>query len=352
MITCKIAYLNKPEDLIVKEVILPDLKPDQVLVKLKAAGICGSDVECYKGESGEGRYDIAPYTPGHEWAGEVVEAGKDVTIVKPGDKVTGDCVLNCFYCTNCKNGLMPSACLNMREAGFRPDSPGGWGEYLILEHYFIHKLPEDWTYEMGALVEPFSIGYFGLWGNNGYVDASDNVVIFGAGSIGLCTLMAAKASRAKTILVEPLPKRQEFARRIGVDHIVDPSREDVEARVMEYTDGAGGNVVIEASGNDKAIASIFDVAAHSARVRLIGHSIGRKIPVEIGKTIWKTLLITGSGGVRNFMPRTITFMDRIKDEFNFTDLISDRYSFDKLHTAMKKALEDKANAFKVMLLFD
>ena len=121
---------------------------------------------------------------------------------------------------------------------------------------------------------------------------------------------------------------------------------------MEYTNGVGGNLVIEASGNDNAIASLFDVAAHSARVRLIGHSIGRKVPVEIGKTIWKTLLITGSGGVRNFMPRTITFMDRIKDEFNFTDLISDRYFFDQLHVAMNKAIEDKANAFKVMLTFD
>ena len=351
MTTCKIAFLNKPKDLVVKKVLLPKLKPDQVLVKLKAAGICGSDVECYEGKSGEGRYDIAPYTPGHEWAGKVKEVGSDVTIVKPGDKVTGDCVLNCFYCTNCKSGLMPSACLNMREAGFRPDSPGGWGEYLILEHYFLHKLPDDWTYEMGALVEPFSIGYFGLWGNNGYLDASDNVVIFGAGSIGLCALMAAKASRAKIIQVEPFPRRQDFAKRIGADHIIDPNKEDVEAKVAEYTNGAGGSVVIEASGNDNAISSIFDVAAHSARVRLVGHSIGRKVPVEIGKTIWKTLLITGSGGVRNFMPRTITFMDRIKDEFKFTDLISDRYSFADLHLAVKKAIEDKANAFKVMLNF-
>ncbi len=352
MITAKIAYLNKPKDLIVKEETLPDLKPDQVLIKLRAAGICGSDVECYEGKSPEGRYDIAPYTPGHEWAGEVVEAGMDVNIVKPGDKVTGDCVLHCGYCINCKNGLMPSACLNMREVGFRPDSPGGWGEYLILEHHYVHKIPPSWTYEEGALVEPFSIGYFSIWGNNGYVDASDNVVIFGAGSIGLCTLMVAKASRAKVIQVEPLSKRQEFAKRIGADYIIDPSKENIEAKVMEYTGGVGGNVVIEASGNDQAIAAIFDVAAHSARVRLVGHSIGRKIPLEIGKTLWKTLLITGSGGVRSFLPRTINFMDRIRSDFNFTDLISHRYPFDNLHEALKKAVKDTADAFKVMLTFD
>ena len=352
MTICKIAFLNKPGDLVVKEVTLPALRSDQVLVKLKAAGICGSDVECYEGNSAEGRYDIAPYTPGHEWSGQVMEVGNDVTIVKAGDKVTGDCVLHCGYCINCKSGLMPSACLNMREAGFRPDSPGGWGEYLILEHHYIHKLPDDWTYEMGALVEPFSIGYFGLWGNNGYVDASDNVIIFGAGSIGLCALMVAKASKAKVIHVEPLPNRQKFAKKIGADHIIDPFKENVVKKVADYTEGVGGNVVIEASGNDKAITAIFDVAANSARVRLIGHSIGRKIPVEIGKIIWKTLLITGSGGVRSFMPRTITFMDRIKDEFNFTDLISHKYPFKDLKKAVKKAIEDKANAFKIILTFD
>lgn len=129
----KIAFLHKPGDLRIQEVELPDLKPDQVLVKLKACGICGSDVECFEGRSAEGRYDIAPYTPGHEWAGIVEEIGTEVSTLRIGDKVTGDCVLNCGYCRNCKNGLMPSACLSMREVGFRPDSPGGMGEYLILE---------------------------------------------------------------------------------------------------------------------------------------------------------------------------------------------------------------------------
>ena len=246
---------------------------------------------------------------------------------------------------------MPSACLNMREAGFRPDSPGGWGEYLIMKHHYMHRLPDDWTYEEGALVEPFSVGYFGLWGNNGYVDASDNVVIFGAGPIGLSALIAAKASRAKVIQVELLENRMALAKKFGANHIINPAKEDVEKKVMEYTDGIGGNVVIEASGNNKAIADIFDIAAHSARVRLIGHSVGRKVPVEIGKTIWRTLLITGAGGIKNFFPRTITFMDRIRNEFNFTDLISHRYPFEKLHEAIKKAVEDKAGAIKVMLNF-
>ena len=80
---------------------------------LKACGICGSDVECFEGKSAEGRYDLSPYTPGHEWAGEVAEIGSEVKYLKFGHKVTGDCVMPCFVCRNCKDGLMPSACLDM-----------------------------------------------------------------------------------------------------------------------------------------------------------------------------------------------------------------------------------------------
>ena len=107
----KIAFLHGPRDLRVEEVDVPQLKPNQVLIKVGACGICGSDVECFEGKSGEGRYDLGPYTPGHEWGGEIADIGSDVTTLKPGYKVTGDCVMHCGVCRNCQNGLMPSACL-------------------------------------------------------------------------------------------------------------------------------------------------------------------------------------------------------------------------------------------------
>ena len=352
MIKAKISYINKPGDLEVKEVELPDPRGVEVLVKIKASGICGSDVECYEGKSAEGRFDLGPYTMGHEWAGEVVQIGSEVKNVKVGDKVTGDCVLACGYCLNCRNGLMPSACLNMREAGFRPDSPGGMGEYLLLEQQYIHKFPDDWSYEEGALIEPVSIGYFAVWGNNGYIDPSEDVVIFGAGPIGLSALIVAKAAHARVILIEPLKNRQEMAKKFGADHIIDPGNCDPVKEIMKITDGFGGNLVVEASGNDKAIAMAFDVTAHSARLRLTGHSVGRKIAVELGKTIWKTLLITGSGGVKTFLPRTIVFMDRLRKEVNFTDLITHRYSFDKIKEAFEEAITNKPGAVKVMVLME
>ena len=123
------------------KVEIPELRPNDILIKLKACGICGSDVECYEGLSAEGRYDIAPYTPGHEWAGQAVKVGSAVTSIKPGDKVVGDCVLPCNNCANCKDGKIRQLAEYAQWA--LPDS-GGWGEYMVLEGNTL-QIPDDWT---------------------------------------------------------------------------------------------------------------------------------------------------------------------------------------------------------------
>lgn len=347
-----IAFMHGPKDLRIEEVELPELQPNQILVKTKACGICGSDVHCFLGESAEGRYDIAPYTPGHEVGGLVVKAGSEVSTLKEGDKVTADCVLACGVCQNCKDGLMPSACLNFRELGFRPDSPGGFGEYFIIEEAYAHKIPDDWSYDMGAWVETFSIGYFGIWGNGGYIDASDYALVMGAGPVGLSAAMVCKTSGAKTIVADPNPVRREFALKYGADVVLDPTAPDYYDQVKKVTDGHGPSVIAEASGSNPALQAIFDIAGHSCRVNLIGHSIGRKVPVEIGKTIWSTLKIKGSGGTKDWAQRTIRFMSAIKDKYDFDGLNSHHIPFKDLDKGMDLAVNHPEEAFKVMLTFD
>jgi threonine dehydrogenase-like Zn-dependent dehydrogenase len=347
-----IAFLHGPNDLRIEQVEVPKLRSDQVLVRPKAVGICGSDVECYLGHSAEGRYDIAPYTPGHEWSGEIVDLGSDVTTLQVGDQVTSDCVLPDHVSREAKWGRMPSAVPNFREVGFRPDSPGAMGEYMVIEEEFAHRFPDDWSFEEGAWIENFSVGYFGLWGNDGWVDASDDVVIIGAGPVGFSALAVAKSAGAKAIVVEPIAERRKKADGFGADVTIDPGAGDLSDRIFAETDGAGASVVVECSGTDAGIASCFDIAGHSGRLRFIGHSIGRKVPAELGKVIWKTLSITGAGGTKNFMPRTIKFMSRVRDEFDMTKLISHRYPFEQIHEAFKTAIEQPQQALKVMLHLD
>lgn len=348
---CKQAFMYGPYDLRIETVELPLLKPDQVLIKLRACGICQSDVECFEGKSKEGRYDLGPYTPGHEWVGTVVEVGSECTSVKVGNKVVGDCVLPCHKCANCKDGKMSSACLNMREVGFRPDSPGGFGEYMILEEAYTHVIPDDWDDEVGIFVENFNVGYWGVWGNGCNPDASDDCVIIGGGPIGCSAAMVCATSGATVIVADPVASRRENAMKYGATYTVDPSAGDVEEQIKALTNGRGASVVIECSGNDAGIASLFDIAGHSARVGVVGHSIGRKVPVEIGKTIWKTLTIRGSGGTTNWFPRTIRFMSKIKDKYDFKALVSHYYKFEDLAAAMAMA-QNKEVARKVMLTFD
>ena len=232
---------------------------------------------------------------------------------------------------------MPSACLNMREIGFRPDSPGGFGEYMVLEEAYTHKIPDDWSYELGAWVETFNVGYWGVWGNECSPDASDDVAIIGGGPIGLTAAMVCKTSGAKVIVIDPIPARRENALKYGADVCVDPTACNVEEELKRLTDGRGPSVVIECSGNDVGIASLFDIAGHSARVGVVGHSIGRKVPVEIGKTIWKTLQLSGSGGTKTWFPRTIRFLSRIRDNYDFAALNTHHFDFDQMLEAMEFA---------------
>jgi threonine dehydrogenase-like Zn-dependent dehydrogenase len=175
----------------------------------------------------------------------------------------------------------------------------------------------------------------------------------GCGPVGVSAVMTAKMSGAKVIVVEPFEKRRAIAKKFGADYVVDPTAVDLVAEIERLTDGRMGTVVVEASGNDKAIASLFEVAGHSARVRLIGHSIGRKVPVELGRTIWRTLSISGSGGTRNFGQRTIRFMTALKEKgIDFGELNTHYYPFGQIHEAFDTACKLKSDAFKVMLTFD
>jgi len=347
----KSAYLSGPYDLELKEVKVPKIAKDQVLVKVKAAAICGSDVECYSGKSKEGRYDIAPYVPGHEWSGEVSDVGEDTLELRKGDKVVADVNLTCGVCDNCKDGLSTAFCRNLGEIGFMPDAPGGMGEFMVVKEGVLHKLPEEMSYEEGALVEPCSIAYHGIWGNGGHVDANDDVVIFGAGPIGLFAAAVAKSSGAKVIMIDPIELRREMARKIiGVDEVINPGGSDLNKSVLSLTAGRGASLILECSGSDEAIASTVEVARHGGRVHFIGHSIGRRVPIEIGLTIWKGLSLHGMCGAPNFLPKTIKFMVRTNKRIDYTRIITHKFPLDRLQDAFTLAEQKKDEAVKVMLI--
>lgn len=344
------AFLYGPKDIRLKTVETPPLRPTQILVKLSVCGICGSDVHCYLGESAEGRYDLGPYTPGHEWCGDVVAVGSDVISLKVGDRVTGECANSCNRCENCKEGLNHSYCTNWNEVGFMPSAPGGMGEYLVGEEQFCHRIPDSMTDFEGALVEPCSVAYHAIYAENGRVTRTDDCLIIGGGPIGLFAAVICKAAGARVILADPYALRRQIAREvIGVDATVNPRGGDILQAVTEMTNGRGASLIVECTGSDSGVAMTVDAAAPHARIRFVGHSIGRKIPIEIGKAIWKGLNLRGSCGATWAFPDTIRFLARVKQDIDYSQFVTGVYPLARVQDAFEWAIGHKDSTIKIMV---
>src|SRR5262245_50912497 len=220
----KALIFQAPNDAVVADIEEPDIGPDEVLIRSHAVGICHSDFELF-----EGRYIIPvsyPIIPGHEWCGEVVAAGAAVRGLKPGDAVVGECVVG-------------SA--GRDHFGFSID--GADAELFKARGEWLHRLPEGLSFTEGAMVEPLSVAYNATVLAGG-VDPSDVVAVLGGGPIGLLCVMAAAASNATVVLLEPQPGRRDKALLVGAGAALDPTADDFGDGVADLTDGRGFDVVI------------------------------------------------------------------------------------------------------------
>lgn len=326
----KAAVMRGVKDLRLEQLPEPEPGEGEALVKIKVAGVCGTDVHMWGGTNFEG---IFPFVPGHEWVGEVVELGSGVRSLAAGDRVTGECFVPCHVCAVCKNGGAPAFCQNRYYYGFEQKANGGMAELHVSPEERLHKIPKELTDDEAALVEPVSVAYHAIWGRGGGIAPHDRVGIFGAGPIGLFAMQAAKVAGAKVIVVEPQPYRQKMARAMGADKIVDPSKEDSVAYLMDLTEGLGFTLIVECSGSIAGIASTVDVIAVDGRIVLTGQSMGLKIPIELGKTIWKHAHVIGSCGSPNFFPQTITYMSRRLADV--AKIITHRFPLDKVQAAFE-----------------
>src|SRR6266566_3732734 len=235
----KALVFEEPRHAVVRDVEVPAIEADEVLVRSRNVGICHSDFELY-----EGRYIIPvsyPIIPGHEWAGEIEEVGSAVTTLHTGDRVVGECVVN--------NG----------DDHFGFSISGANAEYFVAKASWLHRIPDELSFVHAAFVEPFSVAYSATVAADG-VDASDEVAVIGGGPIGLlCTLAAATMGGAVT-LIEPQAHRRTLGLEIGARQAIDPTDGSLFEQVAEPTRGRGFDVVIEAAGVPAAMASAFPIA--------------------------------------------------------------------------------------------
>jgi L-iditol 2-dehydrogenase len=300
------------DKLVLAEIDTPSIAADEVLVALRSVGICHSDFELL-----EGRYIIPfeyPIIPGHEWAGQVVEVGRDVTGFTPGDRVLGECVIG------------------MDHFGF--SISGAAAEYFVARPEWLHRVPDELTDTQAALVEPFSCAYFAAMRADN-LNASDTAVVFGAGPIGLSCIAVASTLGARVIAAEPNPARGDLARRLGAEEVVDPTAPGFVDTVMELTRGRGADVVMEASGQPAAMAATFEVAGFNARLVNIGIDVGRSAQAPLGLIQSKQLQIRGTIGSPGVWPQTLRFLARTG--LDLSPMVTRRFSLDRAPDAYDAA---------------
>ena len=312
-----------------------------VLVKIKAAGICGSDVHIFHGTSPVATY---PRVVGHEMVGEVIEIGHDVTSVKTGDKVVIEPMINCGECYGCKSNR-PNACSDLKVRGCHVD--GGFQEYFVAPEKAIYKFDPELDYDIAAMIEPYTIAAQITWRAD--IRKDDFVFIMGAGPIGLCVLEMAKLKGGKCIVSDYNAERLKIAEELGADYLLNPSECDVLKAVREITDGMGSNVTIDAVCLPQTFEQAIEITSVAGRVMCLGFTQEVSKIAQLGITL-KELDVRGS------RHQTFKFKE-VVELFNQRvlhpeKLISHSMSYTEVHRALDLIDNKPLEVCKIVLTFD
>jgi len=331
----------------VEEVEEPTIKPDQVLIRVKACGVCGSDIHFY--ETDEDGYILYPgltkfpTITGHEFSGQIVEVGSEVTDLKVGDMVTAEEMIWCGYCIPCRNGF-PNHCTNLEEIGFT--IPGAFAEYIAIGAKYCWKLnalmerfgDEEKVYEAGALVEPSSVAYNTIFERAGGFRPGAYVAVYGAGPIGLAAIAECKAAgAAKVIAFEISEPRLELAKKIGADYAFNPKEVTPHEVVMELTEGQGADLHVEAAGAPHiTVPEMEKSLAINGKIAQVGRAATR-VPMYLETLQVRRGQVFGAQGHSGhaIFPSVIRLM--ASGLIDMTQIITARYDLDNAVDAIAKS---------------
>lgn len=294
----KAAVLQAPNVLRLSEIATPQAAPGELVLRVRAATVCGTDLRILTGRKTKGvRF---PSVIGHEFAGEVVQAGQGVTGFVTGDRVCMDPVIPCLACAYCKSGN-ENVCLHRQAMGYEFD--GAFAEYIripaiALAAGNVFRMPAGMSFEAAALAEPLACCINGQ--RNAAVGVGDTVVILGAGPIGLMHAALARLSGAVQVIVsEPNAARRKAAADRGVDHVCDPAAGSVEQFVKARTGGLGADVAILAIGVPQLANEALSLVRKAGRVNLFaGFSAGDTANIDVNLIHYNELVVTGASALR------------------------------------------------------
>lgn len=336
----KAFYMTGIEKLEQGEAPMPSVKPDGVIIKLKAVGICGSDLHYYThGRIGDCIVE-PPFILGHECAGEVVEVGSEVTNLKVGDRVCMEPGVPCYKCDLCLEGKY-NLCRSLHFWATPPDQ-GCLCEYVAHPAAFTFKIPDNMSYVEGALVEPLAVGLHAC--NRANVRMGDTVAIIGAGCIGLVTLMSAKSMGATKIIVGDVnEKRLEKAAELGAI-TVNTEKEDYVKKVMELTGGHGADIVIDCAGFTPTFKQAVDAIKYGGVIVMVGLGGEKLDDLDNNLLSVKELDVRWVFRYRNVYPMAINAVS--SGIINLKSIVSHSFEFEETDVAYATCTKDIRNVVK------
>lgn len=326
----------------------PPIGPEDVLIRSRAVGICGSDVELYRGTRPEGFYRY-PIVPGHEWAGEIVAAGERVSTLSPGDKVVSEGFLSCGTCRNCRTGLTNLCEAGYDEIGFTRS--GGLAEYVAVPARLVHKLPATSSLEEAALLEPTAVVAHAFL--RAQPQAGSTVVVVGDGNIGLLAVQVARLfSPAAIVLLGSRDERMEMARRLGATHTVNARQNDPEPLVRSLTGGRGADLVFEGGNRPEGVETSLRLARRGSTVLLEGIAgTGARLSLESDIFVLKHLAVLGIFGANSAAWSYAVQIFRA-GLLNLAALITHRFALADYRVALDTLVGRQPKTLKVLLVHD
>lgn len=322
----------------------PAVGDDDVLVRVKACGICGSDVAGHTGKTGR---RIPPLIMGHEAAGIVERTGANVTDFSPGDRICFDSTVYCNQCRACKKGMF-NRCVKRRVLGvsvpeFKQD--GAFAEFVAVPHWICAKLPDTMSFVQASLLEPASIGTHAA--NRPSISTDDTVVVIGTGTIGLFILQAAKLRGARTtIACDTNDFRLDLARQVGADVCINPGKVNLKEAIRQKTDGQDANVSFEAVGFSETFRQAISITKTGGTVVAVGN-LQKETEFNLQELVSRELTFTGSYASSGEFRTCIDLI--ASGRIDVKPLISQVLPLREGKAAFKRLLEGKENLLKIVL---
>jgi len=280
-----------------RDIEVPTPGSNDVIISVQSVGICGSDVHGFMGTTGRRK---PPVVMGHEFSGVITAAGANVTDYQIGDRVIAQPLLVCGTCDNCKAGLW-NICVN--RSGLGMNLNGAYAESVCVPQQMLYRLPDGMSWEQGAMVEPLAVALHAV--NRTPIKLMDSVVIIGAGTIGLLTLVAAKLRGAGLVIVTDLsPHRLEMARKLGADVVVNVKDQNPLEVVQQHTNGSGVDAVIEAVGVTATVQQSLAVVRTGGHVTWVGNS-QPEVELNMQQVVTREVTIAGVYGFNIEFGRSI-----------------------------------------------